>query len=227
MSKLQDIIDDPKNQLLEYCNHYVLIEKDIGMGSTMKSAYALDGGYIGDQEEAEKWIVERGVIPELASPTHNTCSIGFCEAEQSWHCWSHRARYHFGIGDSTKKCDCSYYPANKEDFIEDVLTFWGDNEYHEKHWAEEGTDTINIYGETFTTSDNEMEADIPDVIDTKVVKGVWINSLYNDKVPNEKLRGTINRRFCEFPTTYGRGEWTVTTLTEARQMACDFANGVS
>jgi hypothetical protein len=31
---------------------------------------------------------------------------------------------------------------------------------------------------------------------------------------------------CEFPTTWGRGEWTAKTVEDAKQMAIDFANSV-
>ena len=47
------------------------------------------------------------------------------------------------------------------------------------------------------------------------------------KVPNEKMRGQISGVFSEYPETWGKGEWTAKTLDEAREMAVDFARGVS
>lgn len=69
-----------------------------------ESAYAPDGGYIGTPEYAAK-LRKRGVMPELSRPDNNVCSIGFCEEEQKWYGWSHRAFYGFGIGDSVKEGD--------------------------------------------------------------------------------------------------------------------------
>jgi len=65
----------------------------------MKSAYTIpEGHYIGDSKMAHRLIVRRGIKPELVSPDHNVCSIGFCEREQKWYGWSHRAISGFGIG---------------------------------------------------------------------------------------------------------------------------------
>ena len=57
--------------------------------------------------------------------------------------------------------------------------------------------------------------------------GVQVEWLYNNKIKNKKLRGTINSIFTEYPTSWGRGEWTAKTLNDAKQMAIDFAEGVS
>jgi hypothetical protein len=65
---------------------------------TMKSAYTPEGYYIGDSKRAYRLIVKRGIKPELA-PSCTVCSIGFCEREQRWAGWSHRAICSFGIGD--------------------------------------------------------------------------------------------------------------------------------
>lgn len=71
----------------------------------MRSAYTLSGAYIGDSVQAHRLIVRRGIMPELRSPNHGVCSIGFNEAEQKWYGWSHRALFGFGIGDKVKKGD--------------------------------------------------------------------------------------------------------------------------
>lgn len=71
----------------------------------MTSAYSPDGGYIGTVDVAEFLVDERGIAPELRHPDSNVCSIGFCEAEQKWYGWSHRAIFGFGIGDTIKKGD--------------------------------------------------------------------------------------------------------------------------
>ena len=68
----------------------------------MYSAYNKAGHYIGDMKDAKKYD-DMGILPELANPEHNTCSIGFCDKEQKWYGWSHRAYYGFGIGHIVKK----------------------------------------------------------------------------------------------------------------------------
>ena len=68
-------------------------------GTEMRSAYNLNGEYIGDPKFAKRLIIDRGIMPELASKNHSVCSIGFCEKENKWYGWSHRAICGFGIGD--------------------------------------------------------------------------------------------------------------------------------
>ena len=63
--------------------------------------------YIGTAEMATMLCDKRGIKPELAEPSNKVCSIGFCEKEQKWYGWSHRAIYGFGIGDVVKEGDCA------------------------------------------------------------------------------------------------------------------------
>ena len=71
----------------------------------VKSAYTLSGDYIGNKRTAHL-LFKRGIKPEKANPTHNVCSIGFCEKEQKWYGWSHRAICSFGIGAKVEEGDC-------------------------------------------------------------------------------------------------------------------------
>lgn len=57
--------------------------------------------------------------------------------------------------------------------------------------------------------------------------GVYIEWDYSHAVPNEKLRGQISGCHQDYPSEYGKGEWTAATLADARQMAMDFAEGVA
>ena len=70
-----------------------------GPSFVMRSAYTPEGLYMGDPRMARFLVVKRGIKPELANPDHNVCSIGFCEVEQKWFGWSHRAIAGFGIND--------------------------------------------------------------------------------------------------------------------------------
>lgn len=166
----------------------------------MKTAYTPDGDYIGDPKRAYRLCKTRGIKPEKSSPDHCVCSIGFSDTEQKWYGWSHRAIFGFGIGSKTKKGDCAYMPANKQDFIEDCIRFWDDKH----HVSTTGADAIE-----------------------DGMHGVQVNWLYDDKVRNEKIRGTIGGIFTPYPDSYGRGDWTAATLADARQMAVDFAESVS
>lgn len=65
----------------------------------MTMAYTLKGDWIGSPKLAKNLIVKRGIMPERASRNHLICSIGFCEKEQKWYGWSHRAGIGFGLGD--------------------------------------------------------------------------------------------------------------------------------
>lgn len=72
----------------------------------MKQAYTKDGHYIGSCDDAIHLCDSMGILPELRTPDSNTCSIGFCECEQKWYGWSHRAIFGFGLGDMVAEGDC-------------------------------------------------------------------------------------------------------------------------
>lgn len=48
--------------------------------------------------------VKRGIVPELASDEHTTCSIGK-DKRGKWWGWSHRAMYGFTKGSRVKEGD--------------------------------------------------------------------------------------------------------------------------
>ena len=65
----------------------------------IRSAYTPDGKYIGSPRTARYLIVKRGIKPELADPGDRVCTVGFCERENKWYGFSHRAICGFGIDD--------------------------------------------------------------------------------------------------------------------------------
>lgn len=177
------------------------LRTEVFQGTSIVGAYTNEGGaYIGDKEWADK-LQERGIVPELRTNQSGVCSIGFCEKEQKWYGWSHRAMYGFGIGSKVTKGDCAYMPKDSNDFLSSTKDFWHDREFHAettaKHAEQDG------------------------------VKGVLVEWKYNNTVPNEMLRGNISSIFTPYPETWGRGEWTAETLDDAKQMAMDFAECVS
>jgi len=96
----------------ERLNDYELITKFLrtdenGHTITTTGAYTFDGAYIGKEANA-KDLKEMGIVPEKAHPDDSVCSIGFCEKENKWYGWSHRARYGFGIGDSSEEGDAGF-----------------------------------------------------------------------------------------------------------------------
>ena len=185
-------------------------EAGVEGGMELKFAYTPEGHYIGSSRWAHRLTVKWGIKPQLRQDPKNMdansgrgypCSIGFCEHEQKWYGWSHRAIYGFGVGDRVKKGDCAYAPANKADFVENTVAFWK-SEHHTRIWAEQ---------------DVECEG----------IEGMHTPSESAETVPNKAMRGTISSVFTAYPEEFGRGEWTAETLEDCKQMAIDFAEGVS
>lgn len=103
---LYESCDDLDREVLdiEDCGNYEIRHEMVRLPDSadepteMFSAYSKDGGYIGDVETA-KYLDDRGIKPELIDSDHCVCSIGFCEKENKWYGWSHRAIYGYGIGE--------------------------------------------------------------------------------------------------------------------------------
>lgn len=167
----------------------------------MSHAETPNGDFIGNSKDAYRLCKKRGIKPEKVKSEYAVCSIGFCEKEQKWYGWSHRAIYGFGIGSETKKGDCSYVPADMEDARLDAIRF-EDEEHHLDTNATLETDEDGkpCFAVTWT---------------------------YSDKIPNKSLRSKISGCRHYPPEIFGHGEWTAKTLDDARKMACDFAEGVS
>ena len=169
----------------------------------------VDGAYLTrvGMENHLNFLLKRGITEQIQDGygEPNTCCIGFNPIEKKWYGWSHRAIFGFGIGSECKKGDCHYEPSNKEDFKEDCLRFWGD------------TDMYETYKTNPIAEEGEQDGKL----------GVWVRYTYNDKVPNEEMRGQISGVFCEYPEKYGKGEWVAETIEDAKQMAIDFARNIS
>jgi hypothetical protein len=108
----KSIVEEREGYRIEKCTY---AENEVCAGSPAMSLVAAvtpAGHYIGTPKDAEYLIVERGIKPELRTAASLTCSIGFCEREQKWYGWSHRALAGFGIGDRLFEAD---WPQAKED----------------------------------------------------------------------------------------------------------------
>lgn len=88
-----------------------------GSAFDLGSAVTPSGDYIGTPKSARFLCTKRGIKPEKAQPDHKVCSIGFCEAEQKWYGWSHRAIYGFGVGDVVKEGDCCASSGWTEEYL--------------------------------------------------------------------------------------------------------------
>ena len=138
----------------------------------MKSAYTARGDYIGDPATAKTLCEKMGIKPELITHEHNVCSIGFCENDQKWYGWSHRAIYGFGVGSTTKKGDCGYTPSNVGDLVDEYAELYDNIEIVDGR-------TIAIH-ESTTPMTDELggmicvgEATEPEPLLIKTGKGVW------------------------------------------------------
>lgn len=161
-----------------------------------------NGQWIGSAKTARMLCKKYGLRQlQKIKDSHCVCSIGFNEKEQKWYGWSHRAIYGFGIGSTCTKSDCSYCPTDETDAIEDGIRFWSE------------ADHLNVRAE--------------DPIKYEGYRGVWIRWEYAKDIPNEKSRGTTGGTFHCFPDAYGKGEWISQSIEDAKQMAIDFAEGVS
>ena len=170
----------------------------------------IDGSYLTrvGMENELSFLLKKG-ITELIQDGYGepkTSCIGFNPIEQKWYGWSHRAIFGFGIGSECKQGNCGFNPKNKVEFTENCLRFWGDTDMN---------------GDTYKTNPTVREG----FQDGEL--GVYVEYIYNDKVPNESMRGQLGGMFEPYPKTWGKGEWVATTIEEAKQMAIDFARSVS
>ncbi len=83
----------------------------------MTHAETPSGDYIGNSKDAHFLCKTKGIRPEKRTPKSNVCSIGFCEGEQKWFGWSHRAIFGFGVGDVVKDGDCCATSGWTEEYL--------------------------------------------------------------------------------------------------------------
>lgn len=185
---------------------YKIIENDPSDEMGHRHAVNMEGKYIGLPDYAQMLLDKYDIHPEAVND-NNVCSIGFSPRDNKWYGWSHRALYGFEVGSKVKKGDCAYTPTDDQDAIEDGIRFWT-CESHSKpicdgkiHDDGEGRRYFNLTA-TYISGDKE-------------------------KLPNESLWGKPWTMNHYLPEEFGNGEWTAASMDDAKQMAIDFANGVS
>ena len=204
-SKREQLLDQFATAALqEYINSIAVIGNSNIPNDDGKVYYSkVDGSYLTrvGMEERLNFLFERGITEHVQDGygEPKTACIGYNPQEKKWYGWSHRAIYGFGVGSKIKQGDTGFEPSNKSEFIERNLSFWGDTEY-----------AVN-----------------GDIGYAECSGGINVTYIYNEEVPNKSLRGTKYEHFCPYPIKWGRGEWIAETLEDAKQMAIDFAWGVS
>lgn len=176
--------------------------------------------YIGDRKTAYFLCAKKGIKPQPINPIkkeeentaqkakdllngiemkipYQICSIGFCEKEQKWYGWSHRAIYGFGIGSRVRKGDVAYQPVDKYDLAEEMVKFWAKDDDSSKY---------------------EIEYDVPDPHGD--FKGIGVLIKYGKKDMNSTF-------WEPYPEKWGPGEWEAKTLEDAKKMAIAFAEDVA
>jgi hypothetical protein len=188
------------------------ITKEAGFDGYKHTAYySPDGGYIGTKEDFEH-LDKMGIQPELAEKGGNVCSIRFCEQEQKWYGWSHRAMGGFGVGSEVKKGDCGYIADTPEGLIESRIEFFSD-----------------LGEEKAQTAKDECQI-LPDRSGIRVLHAPLIIPMANNI--EDALEGVVSgvidlHEDAVSIIKCGKGEWVANTLEDAKQMAIDFADGVS
>ena len=84
----------------------------------IKWAVTKSGDYIGDPKTAHMLCKEKGIAPEKR-PGTSVCSIGFCQKDNKWYGWSHRAICSFGVGDVVKEGDCTTESGYVDDYLKE------------------------------------------------------------------------------------------------------------
>jgi len=203
---------------------------------TMTVCYSLDGQYIGDNKIANMLCRKKGIREFVkTAETHPPASVGFNPDEQKWYGWSHRAIYGFTIGSSITPGDCGYIPSSKEDMLESMKRFWDidverECESPDKKCIATITEVImdchyNQYsGEIIHDAPESSQHNSPESPSSQHDEfGILIKTKTTFLFDRKDY---TSEHFEPYPKEW-KGSWTAKTLEDAKQMATDFANGVS
>jgi hypothetical protein len=177
-----------------------------------------DDGKVYYSEFDDSYITRVGMeknikhLADLEITEELTHGVGFSPKDNKWYGWSHRAIFGFEIGSTCRKGQCHYMAKDKDHFLDATLEFW-DDDCHLTTTAVHDRQEVIYWQESLPSGEFE--------------DGVTVSWIYDDKIPNVKLRGETGSCFTAYPETWGRGEWTAETMADAKQMAIDFNEGVS
>lgn len=178
----------------------------------MQVAYTKEGYYVGDKQQAE-FLIRKGITSQVQPRGDGTtCVVGFCPDELKWYGWSHRAIYGFGIGSAVRQGDCAFSPSCPEEVEQAMLEFWDLVDPYA--WRECENETVVCKNRLFRSVQTRQDG----------VLG-WLVAY--DTIFIGADRHSVNTYFSPYPKVWGRGAWTAKTIEDAKQMAIDFAEGVS
>jgi len=195
--------------------------------------YSSDGQYLGDNKMANILCRRYGIreFVKTAETRYPAC-VGFNPVENKWYGWSHRAIYGFGIGSSVKKGDCGYEPRDKHDMFDELVTWYDIGETQDLGELGTCTDALVSYKHDDVHREEyiEYEPCIEGASDDELVETdrsfgpaeVGLTLVVKTTYSNGR-KPIINTYFNAYPPTWGKGEWTATTLEDAKEMATNFA----
>lgn len=192
--------------------------------TTIDCCYSLGGLFLGGLTMLKDNFLYNINTFEKAKPSHNVASIGFSESETKWYGWSHRAIYGFTIGSEVKRGDCAYKPINFKNFIKYYLEFFDVTLIDKEPIFSETTPDNKRYSKVL----NKYHKSFDEYGNPTVI-------IYYDKHTYNKTDDKLfkyshserNQYTAYLPLSWGKGEWVAETLEDAKQMAIDFACGVS
>jgi hypothetical protein len=104
------------DRLSAVCEEIVFYKRGYSFVCTAEGVFI--DGFDRIPEGILKELLKRRIQPEKASPTDETCSIGYCEKERKWYGWSHRAIFGFKIGDCV---DSEEHPCAASGWTQEAL----------------------------------------------------------------------------------------------------------
>ena len=179
---------------------------------TLEVAYTKEGYYVGDKQQAE-FLIRKGITSQVQPRGDGTtCVVGFCPDELKWYGWSHRAIYGFGLGSHVQQGDCAFSPSCPAEIEAALLEFWDLVDPYA--WRECEDETVVCKNRLFRSCQTRQDG----------VLG-WLVAY--DTIFIGADRHSVNTDFTPYPKQWGKGAWTAKTVEDAKQMAIDFAEGVS
>lgn len=180
-----------------------------------------DNSYVGrvgmsEDDGTVKYLRDKNITMLQTSNGKVSC-LGFCSEEGKWYGWSHRAIYGFGVGSEVSKGDCAYSAATPEDLIESHVMFWSDI-------SDERTKQARDECQILEDRSGIRILHSPTVIRMAESVEDAVNMIEDDDIDRADAVD-ISPGYSIIEC--GKGEWTAKTMDDAKQMARDFAEGVS
>jgi hypothetical protein len=140
------------------------------------------------------------------------CNIGYSKKYDSWSGWSYNDLYHFKVGSTVTKGDIAYVENDPIVVINDVKEHYG-----------RLCDLLEVdMNVVYNSINNSVKCKLPQAQN--------VDELSKGLVNGERRqvdKDDVNFELTDVEFKMGRGEWTATTLDDAKLMAMDYANQIS